>query len=86
MRWPVCHTPPRVVTHQMAVENPRRTAIHRRVPMVVTPARPASQKARPTSTAAMTELTIGCHVSAWKGPVSQTSGMRAMAGNGANGT
>ena len=29
-RWPVCHTPPRVVTHRICVENPNRIVSHRR--------------------------------------------------------
>ena len=62
MRWPVCHTPPRVVTHRIWVEKPNRIASHRRSMIRGTPMRPSSIQHRPTPLAASTALTP---VSTW---------------------
>ena len=82
----MCQTPPRVVTHQIAVEKPSRTTSQRRSTIERTPRRPTSAHAMPTVAAASPALTIGCQVSACSGPTSATSGISRMAGNGANGT
>ena len=85
-RWPVCHTPPRVVTHRIWVENPNRTASHSRSTTFRTPIRPSSIQHSPTPPAARIALITGSTWSAVVAPMSATSGMSATAGNGANGT
>ena len=52
-RWPVCHTPPRVVTHRICVEKPNRIVSHSRSTRRWTPrSRPSSHQHRPTPPAA----------------------------------
>ena len=58
-RWPVCQTPPRVVTHRICVENPNRTVSHSRSISRATPIRPSSHQHIPTPTAASTALIAG---------------------------
>ena len=48
-RWPVCHTPPRVVTHRIWVENPNRMASHSRSTRRATPTRPRYHQHSPTA-------------------------------------
>ena len=85
-RWPVCHTPPRVVTHQTWVENPSRSARASRSRIRPAPMRPATHQAQSTPNAARNALIPVSHWSAVTGPVRATIGARTRAGNGANGT
>ncbi len=85
-RWPVCHTPPRVVTHQTCVEKPSRSTSATRSRMRSTPIRPAVHQASRTTVAASPALIPDSHWSAVTGPISATSGASTSAGNGANGT
>ena len=48
IRWPVCQTPPRVVTHRIWVENPNRTVSQNRSVSRATPIRPSSHQHMPT--------------------------------------
>ncbi len=82
----MCHTPPRVVTHQIWVEKPSSSAIARRSRIFDAPIRPETHQAMRTTIEASSALIPDSHWSATTGPVSATSGIRAMAGNGANGT
>ena len=86
IRWPVCHTPPRVVTHHTWVEKPSSTASARRSRQRVTPIRPGTHQARNTTTAARPALIPVSHWSAVTGPISATRGINKIAGKGANGT
>ena len=85
MRWPVCQTPPRVVTHRIWVENPKSRTSQPRSTSRRTPSRPTSHQHRPTLAAASAALMPGSHMSALSGPMRATRGIRATAGNGANG-
>ena len=85
-RCPVCHTPPRVVTHHTWVEKPSSTASARRSRHRVTPIRPGTHHARNTTNAARAALMPGSSWSAVTGPMIATRGMNRIAGNGANGT
>ena len=49
MSWPVCHTPPRVVIHQIWVEKPRSATRNRRSTSRRTPSRLSSHQASPTT-------------------------------------
>ena len=86
IRWPVCHTPPRVVIHRIWVEKPSSATSHTRSHGRCTPIRPSSHQPIPTVDAARIALTPDSISSAVTGPVIATSGMSAIAGNGANGT
>ena len=86
MRWPVCHTPPRVVTHQICVEKPSSTAIANRSRSFVAPIRPDTHQASRTTIEARNALIPGSHWSAVTAPTAATSGISTIAGNGANGT
>ena len=85
-RWPVCHTPPRVVTHRIWVEKPNRTASHSRSTQRRDPDPPEYHQHSPTAPAASSALIPDSIWSAATGPMSATRGMNATAGNGANGT
>ncbi len=85
-RWPVCHTPPRVVTHRIWVEKPNRTASHSRSTQRAIPTRPRYHQHRPTALAASSALIPDSISSAPTAPMIATRGMKATAGNGANGT
>jgi len=84
--WPVCQTPPRVVIHQICVENPSRITRKNRSINERTPARPVNHQASPTHDAARAALIPGSSWSATCGPTTATIGMRAIPGNGPNGT
>ncbi len=86
MSWPVCHTPPRIVTHQVAVESPKRATSHARSRARTTPRRPARRQSSASPTTARPELTAGCQLIAACGPTAATRGRSTNAGNGANGT
>ncbi len=86
MRWPVCHTPPRVVTHRICVEKPNRAVSQARSVSRSTPTRPSIHQQVATPSPARMAFTPDSTWSAVTGPVSATSGIRAIAGNGANGT
>ncbi len=85
-RWPVCHTPPRVVVNQTAVLKPQSATSHRRSWMERTPIRASIHQQAPRPAAASTALTSGCHCVTTSGPKTATRGMSAIAGNGAKGT
>ena len=59
MRWPVCQTPPRVVTHRIWVENPNSSASQNRSTSRGTPIRPSSHQHSPTAGAARSALMPG---------------------------
>ena len=59
MRWPVCQTPPRVVTHRIWVENPNRTVSQRRSASRSTPTRPSSHQHIPTPAAGEDRVDAG---------------------------
>ena len=82
----MCHTPPRVVTHQIWVLNPSSATRASRSRRRSTPIRPATHHASPTVAAASAALIPGSSWSAVTGPVIATSGISARAGNGPNGT
>ena len=82
----MCHTPPRVLTHQIWVLKPSRATSQNRSTSDRTPTRPMSHQHRPTSTAAIAESMTCSHWSRRTGPKSAASGTNAIAGNGANGT
>ncbi len=84
--WPVCHTPPRVVIHRICVENPNRTVSASRSRSRSTPRRPSSIQHSPTPAAASSALIPVSTWSAVTAPRTATTGIRAIAGNGANGT
>ncbi len=82
----MCHTPPRVVTHQTCVENPSRIASASRSRSRATPIRPATHHDSSTTVAARKALIPVSHWSAVTGPISATTGISTIAGNGAKGT
>ena len=84
--WPVCQTPPRIVTHQVAVLKPNRIRSHVRSASDATPRRPDRRQSSPSPAVARIALTTGSHAIAWATPTSATSGASTNAGNGANGT
>ena len=86
MSWPVCQTPPRVVTHRICVENPNRAVSQAR--SAVERRRPdrAVHQHIPTDMAARIALIPGLHLVGPDRPGTATSGMSTIAGNGANGT
>ena len=86
IRWPVCHTPPRVVTHRIWVEKPNRMTSQSRSMIRRTPIRPRSIQHRPTPAAASSALIPLSSWSADTAPMTATSGMNTSAGNGAKGT
>ena len=63
-RWPVCQTPPRVVTHQTCVEKPSSSTRATRSRIRSTPIRPAVHHASSTTVAASPALIPDCHWSA----------------------
>ena len=85
-RCPVCQTPPRVVTHQIWVLNPKRIASHSRSTSERTPILLISHQHSPTSIAARPALIPVCHDAAVRGPTIATRGISPKAGNGAKGT
>ncbi len=82
----MCQTPPRVVTHQICVENPSRIAIASRSRSFDAPIRPDTHHASRTTIEARNALMPGSSSSALTAPTAATSGTRTIAGNGANGT
>ena len=86
MSWPVCQTPPRVVIQRIWVEKPNSSVSQNRSERRLTPIRPTSHHAIPTPAAASAALIPDSTWSAVTAPSTATTGMRAMAGNGANGT
>ena len=86
MSWPVCQTPPRVVTHRIWVENPNRIVSASRSTSRRTPIRARSIQHSPTHAAARTALIPDSSWSAVTAPITATTGMKTIAGNGANGT
>jgi hypothetical protein len=84
--WPLCHTPPRVVTHHSAVEKPNSRTSQKRCARLATPSRPSSIQHRPTVAAASAALTPDSKRSTVSGPKIATDGVNSTAGNGANGT
>ena len=62
--WPVCQTPPRVVTHQIWVEKPSSTTSRNRSTRLRTPTRPVNHHASPTAAAASAALIPVSHWSA----------------------
>ena len=86
MMWPVCQTPPRVVTHHSWVLKPSRTTSQNRSVSRLTPSRPSSIQHRPRVPAASEALIPDSHWSSTTGSKTSASGMNRIAGNGANGT
>ena len=87
MRWPVCQTPPRVVTHRIWVENPNRIASQSRSTMPLDADPPEQHPAQPDATGGEDRVDPRLDlVGGRSAPMSATSGMSATAGNGANGT
>ncbi len=86
MSWPVCQTPPRVVTHRIWVENPNRIVRASRSARRRTPIRARSIQHSPTQAAARTASIPDSIWSAVTAPMTATSGMKTNAGKGANGT
>ena len=84
--WPVCQTPPRVVTHRIWVEKPNRIVRASRSTSRRTPIRASSTQHSPTPIAARTALIPDSIWSAPTAPRTATTGMKTTAGNGANGT
>ena len=86
MSWPVCQTPPRVVTQSICVEKPNSADSHSLSETRFTPTRPSSHQHIPTPAPARIALIPDSRWSAVTGPIKATSGSNAIAGNGANGT
>ena len=84
-RWPVCQTPPRVVTHQIWVENPSRTSAR---PGRAAADADATEQPPAHSHAPGGEERVdpGLDLVGVSGPRNATSGISTIAGNGANGT